>query len=220
MIYVLQHHDDTPAELLGEWLDERDLAWTAIRPDHGDPIPADPREWGGLVVLGAEHSVNGTEPEWIADEIALTRAAMDAGIPVLGICFGGQMLARVLGSDVRPAPAGPSIGWRTVDADPESPAAGEWLHYNYETFSLPAGVERLGELDDRCAAFRVGPHLGVQFHPEATPEIVHAWAALEKDKLRELGLDPAALIDVSDERRADARRRAFDLFDAWLSARP
>jgi GMP synthase-like glutamine amidotransferase len=215
MIAVLQHHDDTPAELLGEWLDERGLAWTTIRPDHGDRIPADPTGWGGLIILGAEHSVNGTDPAWITREIELTRAAIDAGVPVLGICFGGQMLARVMGADVAPAPRGPSIGWRRAECDRDSPATGEWLHYNYETFSLPAGTEPLAELDGRCAAFRFGPHLGVQFHPEATPEIVHAWAALEPQRLRELGLNPPELIDASDERRADARRRAFDLFDAW-----
>jgi GMP synthase-like glutamine amidotransferase len=218
-IRVLQHHDDTPAELLGEWLDERGLAWTAVRPDHGDPIPADPTGWRGLVILGAEHSVNDSDPAWIADEIELTRAALDTGVPVLGICFGGQMLARVVGAEVAPAPGGPSIGWRAAESDPASPAAGEWLHYNYETFALPPGTESLAELDGRCAAFRLGPHLGLQFHPEATPEIVHAWAALERDRLHELGLDSRELIDASEASRADARQRAFGLFDAWLDSR-
>ena len=217
-IRVLRHHHDTPLELLGAWLDERGLAVRVIRPDRGDPVPADPRGWGGLVVLGAEHSVNAAKPAWIADEIELTRAAVDSGVPVLGLCFGGQVLARVLGAAVGPAD-GPSIGWRQVAARPDSPAAGEWLHYNYETFPLPGGAESLAELDGASAAFRVGPHLGVQFHPEATPEIVHAWAALESDRLRALGLDPPRLIDADEERRSDARERAFGLFDSWLDAR-
>jgi GMP synthase-like glutamine amidotransferase len=139
-------------------------------------------------------------------------------VPVLGLCFGGQMLATVLGAPVAPA-AGPTIGWREVVAGPDSPAAGEWLHYNYETFPLPADAEPLAELDGASAAFRSGPHLGVQFHPEATPEIVHAWAALEPDRLRALGLDPPALIDADEGRRADARDRAFRLFDSWLDGR-
>ncbi len=214
-IRVLRHHDDTPPGLLAEWLDERGLAWTTIRPDRGEPVPADPRGWGGLVVLGAEHSVNAAEPRWVAAEAELTGAAIEAGIPVLGICFGGQMLARAMGADVGPAPR-PSIGWRDVDGDPASPAAGEWLHYNYETFPLPAGAEPLAELEGCSAAFRAGPHIGVQFHPEATPEIVHGWAALEAGRLRDLGLDAPSLIDASDQRRVDARHRAFGLFDSWV----
>ncbi len=217
-IRVLQHHDDTPPELLGAWFDERGLASRVIRPDRGDPVPADPCGWGGLVVLGAEHSVNAADPVWIADEITLVRAAVEAGVPVLGLCFGGQMLATALGAEVGAA-AGPTIGWREVTARPDSPAAGEWLHYNYDSFPLPDGAEPLAELDGASAAFRVGPHLGVQFHPEATPDTVHAWAALEPDRLRALGLDPPALIDATEERRAAARERAFALFDSWLCAR-
>ena len=77
---------------------------------------------------------------------------------------------------------------------------------------------RLPSSTARAAAFRVGPHLGVQFHPEATPEIVHAWAALESDRLRALGLDPPRLVDADERAPRRRRERAFGLFDAWLDA--
>jgi GMP synthase-like glutamine amidotransferase len=218
-IRVLQHHDDTPVELLGEWMTERGLAARTLRPDRGEDVPTDPSGWDGLVILGAEHSVNAVDPPWIATEIQLTKNALELGVPVLGLCFGGQMLARVLGAEVGPIDGPPRIGWHEVVAAAGSPAAGEWLHYNYEAFPLPPGADSLAELNGSAAAFRVGPHLGVQFHPEATPEIVHAWAALEPERLRAMGLDPPALIDASEERRASARERAFALFDSWVDAR-
>ena len=66
-------------------------------------------------------------------------------------------------------------------------------------------------------AFRIGPHLAVQFHPESTVEIVARWASMDTESLVELGIeDGRALLDVAPEREEAAREAAFRLFDAFL----
>ncbi len=215
-ICVLQHEADAPAGLIEEWLGRRGLAHRKLRPDLGEPVPEDPSAWRRLVLLGSEHSVNSPDPAWIGAELELTRRAIAQDVPVLGICFGGQMLARAMGAAVKAAER-PTIGWGDVSADGPSAAAGSWLFFNYERFALPAGAEQLGEHAGEPAAFRSGLHLGVQFHPEATVEIVHGWARWDAERLSRLGLDPARLIETTAERRRDARERAMRLFDSWIT---
>ena len=151
--------------------------------------------------------MNSLDPPWVARELALARRAIDTRVPVLGICFGGQMLAAAMGASVGAA-ASPSIGWCEV-AGPRGGLVGDrrWLHFSYEAFALPEGAEQLGELGGTPAAFRRGPHLAVQFHPEATVEIVARWAQWDAARLRRLRIDPAPLIAASAERRAAARER-------------
>lgn len=215
-ICVLQHAGDTPPALLGEWLDRRRIDHRVVRVDLGAPLPEAADEFAGLVILGSEHSVNSLDPPWVARELALARRAIDTRVPVLGICFGGQMLAAAMGASVGAA-ASPSIGWCEV-AGPRGGLVGDrrWLHFSYEAFALPEGAEQLGELGGTPAAFRRGPHLAVQFHPEATVEIVARWAQWDAARLRRLRIDPAPLIAASAERRAAAREDAFALFDSWI----
>lgn len=214
-ICVLQHADDTPPGLFGEWLALGGFDHRVVRLDRGEGLP-ELGDFRALVVLGSEHSVMATEPGWIGPEIALTRRAIAAEVPVLGICFGGQMMALALGAVVEPSPR-PVVGWHQVAADRSSAAAGSWLHYNYETFSLPTGAESMAEQNGATAAFRIGSSVAVQFHPEATVDIVNAWARWDAERLGRLGIDAAPLIDARADRRDDARRRAFGLFDDWAS---
>ena len=85
---------------LSDFLDERGIPWQLIRIDSGDEIPTRIDPFSGLVFMGGPMSVNDPLP-WIADELALIRQAIDRGIPVLGHCLGGQLLA-----DVQPETGG------------------------------------------------------------------------------------------------------------------
>ena len=71
---------------------------------------------------------------------------------------------------------------------------------------------------DAVQAFRLGPHLGVQFHPESTVEIVADWAGADTENLAKLGIeDGRDLLASSPEREDAARESAFRLFDAFLA---
>jgi GMP synthase (glutamine-hydrolysing) len=138
------------------------------------PVPG-PDEVDALVVLGAAEAAYDDTVPWLASELAYVRRAVDIGTPVLGICFGAQVLARVLGGTVAPA-VRPERGFVTLGSDdPQALPAGTWMEFHYDAFTLPPGAVPLARNDVGLQAFRHGPHLGVQFHPEITVEVFASW---------------------------------------------
>ena len=87
-------------------------------------------------------------------------------------------------------------GGRSRPMTPDLVPAGPWLEWHYERFCTPPGATELARTADAPQAFRLGPHLGVQFHPEATVEIVEGWARAD-----------AGRGSRRDPRRAGAARR-------------
>ena len=145
----------------------------------------------------------------------LLRAAVAEDIPVLGICFGGQALAAALGGRISVAEP-PEVGWfETRTSEPDLVYPGPWLHFNSERFALPDGATLVASLGESASAFRLGPHLGLQFHPEATPALAGRWADHYTEWLGAHGLTPAAIRDQARAQADAVAPRAFALFDAW-----
>jgi GMP synthase (glutamine-hydrolysing) len=175
----------------------------------GDPVP-EPDRLGVLVVMGAAESASDDSVPWLAAELAYVRRALDSGTPVLGVCFGGQLLARVLGATIARAPR-PERGFVTLgSADPAVLPAGTWMEFHYDAFTLPPGAVELARNDVGVQAFSHGPHLGLQFHPEITPDVFASWVAAWPPKARaaiEAQLDlPALTAEIA--RRAEASAAA------------
>jgi GMP synthase-like glutamine amidotransferase len=171
--------------------------------------------------LGSEHSPLDRDVPVVAATLELVGRAVQAGVPVLGLCFGGQVLADVLGGAIEPAPE-PELGWYTLESDaPELVPPGPWLEWHYVSFSLPPGAQELARSSAGVQAFTSGPHLGVQFHPESTTEIAKHWARSDAEKLERLGLtDGEERLEAGRHGAAAARSRAFQLFDGfWNRAR-
>jgi GMP synthase-like glutamine amidotransferase len=168
--------------------------------------------------LGSPYGPNDTHEPGVAEELELVGTAVEKDVPVLGLCFGGEVLSAVLGGRVERAPV-PELGWREIETDdPDAVPAGPWLEWHYERFWTPPGAVEVARTAHAVQAFRLGPHLGVQFHPESTVEIVAHWAGMDTENLVELGIeDGRALLDVSPERQEAAREAAFRLFDAFLN---
>ncbi|MGH2992904.1 MAG: type 1 glutamine amidotransferase [Solirubrobacterales bacterium] len=216
---VLQNEDAAPPALLGDWLRERGLSHRTVRVWESG-VPEDPREFGWVASLGAEDSVTQSEPAWVPAEVEFLRRAVDADVPVLGLCFGGQALSVALGGEVSPAEP-PSIGWFEIETDdPDLVPGGPWVHFNVESLSVPAGAEQLARSPRGPGAFRLGPHLGLQFHPEATPAVVNGWSNGEAARLATLGIDPDDIRAQGERWGAQAARGAFELFDAWRQLAP
>jgi GMP synthase-like glutamine amidotransferase len=137
-------------------------------------------------------------------------------IPMLGLCFGGQMLAAVLGGAIDRAPE-PELGWHAIDsANPDVVPAGPWLMWHYDRFAVPGGAETLATSAIGPQAFAHGRHLGVQFHPESTIEIVANWARADRERLAAHGIEDGEALLERGRRHADAAAAAaFDLFDAF-----
>ena len=93
---------------------------------------------------------------------------------------------------------------------------GPWLNVHFEGFTLPPGATLLARSAAGPSAFRHGPHLGVQVHPEVTPEIVAAW--WERYRPEHPELDYSALVRDGEVNREGAPARAFELFDRWRAS--
>jgi GMP synthase-like glutamine amidotransferase len=180
----------------------------------------DPEDHAFVASLGSWRSPREAGEPDVAAELDLLRRAVDADVPVLGLCYGGQALAAVLGGTVERTPR-PELGWHEVEtADPSVVAPGPWLQWHFERFTVPPGAEELARSPTGPQAFRRGPHLGVQFHPESTVEIVERWARADAQRLAELGLEDAEAGLAAGRGHAEAAREAaFRLFDAfWAGA--
>ncbi len=207
--HYLQH---VPFEGLGSiepWLRQAGYEIGATRLFDGDPMPG-LVELDLLVIMGGPMSVNDEqEHPWLMEEKALIRQAIDAGVAVLGVCLGAQLIAAALGARVYPNPAR-EIGWFPIQglalASPGQfalPAQTTVLHWHGETFDLPAGSTQLAQ-SAACSnqAFQLGAGvLGLQFHLEATTELLQGLVQAEGDSL-----EPAAFVQPGEvilERAAD-----------------
>jgi GMP synthase-like glutamine amidotransferase len=164
-----------------------------------------------VVLLGAIPSVNDEGPgfDWIGQELDWLRQAEEAGVPVLGICFGAQALCAAFGGKVEEMPA-KEVGWKMIDTvDPELIPAGPWLEFHGDRCLTPPEATVLATSDQCVQAFVLGRHLGVQFHPEVDGDQLSGWlnngARAEADKA---GQDPDALLAQAYAEDPEARRRA------------
>ena len=211
---IFQHGRLGPPARVAEWLDERGLPYVVHHAGHDRPVA--PEDYAFVVSLGSQHSAAAVDPEWVPVEIESLRAAVDAGVPVLGLCFGGQALSLALGGGVDVLER-PEIGWfpiETVDGD--TVPAGPWLMWHTEQMRVPPGATELARSPAGAAAFSFGPHLAVQFHPEVDVARVAAWA--ERDEhLEAVGLSPEDVVAHSEVHAPAARDQAFTMFDRWLA---
>jgi GMP synthase-like glutamine amidotransferase len=173
-------------------------------------------EYDAVVFFGAIWSVQDTAAiPWITDEIRYARSLISLGVPTLGICFGGQMLAAAVGGQVERAPI-PEIGWLSVASDTSSEPglidAGPWLSWHFDRFSVPAHVPVAARTALANQAFVSGRTLGLQFHPEVTDAVLQAWLGSGGEaQITELGIDPQALIEQSRTLADGAAARAHGL---------
>jgi GMP synthase-like glutamine amidotransferase len=180
----------------------------------------DPFTFDAVVPMGAAWSVNDHERigTWLGDELKFLRTAHEAGVPVLGICFGGQALASALGGSVVRAER-PEIGWTTIETSrPDLIEPGPWFQWHVDRWVLPPGLQALARSPVADQAFVAGRSLGVQFHPELTPPMLTGWlAGGGRQEAVGLGADPEQLIEETAARSDAARARARRLVAAFLA---
>lgn len=223
-LLVLKHSPTVPAGHLAGALAASGIPTVRVDLSDGDRVP-DHGGWAGIVSLGG---VMGAYEEdlypWLREEKRLLAAASDAGVPVLGICLGCQLLADALGGAAYRA-AAPEVGMLRIgltEAGRRDPvlrhldaAVPVW---HADTWDLPPGATLLASTGAAPHAFRLGSALGIQAHPEATPYILARWLATHRgDDLERAGVDGdrflAEVVAGATAQAAMAER----LFAAWIS---
>ena len=145
------------------------------RAEPGERLP-DPAVYRLAVLVGSASFADALSSGQLTEEVEWIRQADAAGTAVLGIGHGARALAYALGGDIEPT-VEPHRGWTLVRSTvPHKIAAGPWIAWQHDVIRLPKSAELLAENRLGPQAFRIGRHLGVQFHPEATPDALRRWA--------------------------------------------
>ena len=186
-IVIVQHEADSGPGGFEQYLSRRGLPHLTVRVFAGDAIPRSASSYSGVCSLGGSMSVNDELP-WIIEELDLMRDADRHGVPIIGHCLGGQLLAKAFGAPVTRS-AMKEIGWSEVEVD-DVALARQWIgddrtvelfQWHGDTFALPTGARRFltsplcanQAFVLECGSFA---HLAMQFHVEMTPQLVHGWA--------------------------------------------
>ncbi|HMC67671.1 MAG TPA: type 1 glutamine amidotransferase [Mycobacteriales bacterium] len=211
---MVQHTAHEGLGNLLQWLPAVGLDVHPIHPYLGHRVPPSV-EGDALIVLGGPMGAyDDAEAPWLPATRELLSTAIDDGVPTLGICLGAQMLAVAAGGEVRRGDAGPELGLGNVDVPvgDQLLTAGsmpvvQW-HYDAVT-RLPDGAELLASSDAyRVQAFRVGDVAwGLQFHVEATPDMVAEWA--REDGVSDEVADPVRAADDALRSAGDEVARRF-----------
>jgi GMP synthase-like glutamine amidotransferase len=213
MITIWQHGEDETAGEVGDYLTCIREPFETIRLFETRIVPKNLPSH--LIILGGQMSVNDTRNfPFFSEEQQIIREMVANGKPVLGICLGAQMIAASFGERVYPST--PERGWcRITGFDPDWRAVfpEEFIvfHWHNETFNLPTGAIIIAKGDTvKNQVFKMGSAVGVQFHPEVTPQIISRWSgSLQKEEQNVIRSGTGNHLDQS-------RKRCRDLIDAFM----
>ena len=213
---VVKPHHLSATGFVGERLRERGFRLAEHVAADGGAMPS-AEGFDAVVVMGSPWSVYGPEVEpWIGSLLDLLREADDREIGVFGVCFGAQSLAAAFGAEVRRGEL--ELGWHEVESvDPELVPTGPWFMWHSDRFDLPDGATELASTKaNGPQAYAFGPHLCVQFHPEAGAGIVAAWVGHDSADFDAAGVSEDVVLSETASREPEARRRAHALVDTFL----
>lgn len=180
----------------------------------------DASQFDVLVPMGAPWGAwdDETIGAWLQPELRWLAAAHAADIPIFGICFGGQSLARALGGSVAPGPKA-EIGWHVVHSDDTSLVShGPWFQWHYDRWTLPEGATEIARSSVASQAYVIGRSMGVQFHPEVTSQSLQLWCDTDGiPALLQDGQDPQALLAMTRAFDTEAILRADWLVESFLT---
>ncbi|MCB2145313.1 MAG: glutamine amidotransferase [Deltaproteobacteria bacterium] len=191
-----------------------------VSPFSGDPLPP-PASFGGIIITGSHDMVTEKHP-WSEKTADWVKQAVEADIPLLGVCYGHQLLAHAMGGVVGDNPRGKEMGTVSIRLNPDG-RQDRLFEGTPETFvahachsqsvmQLPAGATLLASSDmDPHHAFVIGRRAwGVQFHPEFDGQILRLYVHRFADDLKAQGCDVERLLaEIRETPESEALLRRF-----------
>ena len=223
---IVAHEPDGPGGQVAVRLVERGFEVTThiVTHDYDQPNIATPwpdfADYDLVALMGSIRSLTNKDEisSWIHDELAMVRAAAEREQPVLGVCFGAQIISDALGGSVETSPI-TEIGWFEIKAsegqtNPVGP--GPWMEWHHDRCVAPPGATVLAETNDAIQMFSIGKMVATQFHPEVDVQHIADWLETAPDEyLSHYGQDRVAILDDiarHESRNTDQCHRLVDWF--------
>lgn len=184
-----------------------------------------------VIVLGGPMGVYEDEKyPWILDELKFVTERIECEKPLMGICFGAQIIARALGAKCYQGPQGKEIGWSTITVNDEGlktpfrhfqPHLTHMMHWHGDTFDMPDGAVLLASSDKyHKQAYSYGDHVfAMQCHPEITAAKLRLWLGSDKGELLETGQTAERILQDALSYNTILTRQAEKFLYEWLDER-
>jgi GMP synthase-like glutamine amidotransferase len=202
-VLVFQHDPFEELGFFAEILEKQGAEYRLIRLFHGETPNEEWKDVSALIILGGPMGADEEESfPFLRWEKRIIRAAIDEGVPILGISLGSQLIATALGTPVFHGPV-KEIGWSPIALTPHGqvdsllgylPENATVFQWHGDGFELPPGAIKLASSPHYSTqAFRVGKTIyGLQFHLEVTPRMIERWI---EERSKDLALAPYVLPD-------------------------
>lgn len=217
-ILLVSHNPPPMTDRAFDWVRANGFVPDARYPFRGDPLPTSIEDYAGSVIYGGRFNSDAVDQHpFLRDEYGWIDRSLAAGLPMLGLCLGAQMIARHLGADTGPLPDGRiEFGFYEIrpvpGVDDFLPGALTVTQSHFHGFDIPRGAERLAESDlFPNQAFRYGTStLGLQFHPEAPAAHFRRWQDAYPGHYDRPGCQSRAAQDAMMEDAQHAQSAWFD----------
>jgi len=224
-VCIIQNCTLESAGHLADYLNDKSIPYNVVRNHDGEALP-DVADLEAAVVLGTPISVLGYQQyDYLKRLFAFMAAAARRDLPLLSICGGGQLLARVLGADVIKSPVR-EIGVYTVTLTDEGvkdrlfsglPREIEVFHWHADAFQIPFGATLLATGENcRNQAFRKGNLVAILFHIEPRADDIPLWCDEYVAELEEEGLTKEAIVTACHARANQMKQLSFALTNNLL----
>lgn len=226
---VVAHELDGPGRQVSIRLAERgyeiyDHVVTADmeKPNEASAFP-DFADFDIIVLMGSIRSLTNKEEisSWVHTELEMIAAAHANNQPILGVCFGGQLIADALGGSVELGPV-TELGWFEVEPTPGADCPigpGPWMQWHHDRFNPPAAASVLAQNENAAQLFRIGRTVGTQFHPEVDVAHLEGWLQLaDDDYLAEHGTSAARIMAEVIEHEARNIAQCHNFVDWFVDS--
>lgn len=184
-------------------------------------------EFSGLVVLGGAQGAYETETyPYLVDEVKLIQSFVDAGLPVIGLCLGAQLLATALGGEVQQN-AIKELGWHDIQLHKEGmddalmtghPESASAFHFHGDFFTAPPGCVNLAGSDiTHCQLFRYKENVyGFQYHVEVDQPLIEVMCLNNVEYMAANGVDAHSVVDQSVPFIDEYMQRSAVVLNSWI----